>query len=124
MRGAVSADHLPLLVSAPPQIAPSKLVQYLKGRSSRQLQEEFPSLRQRCWGPHLWARGYCCATVGAVDEETIKRYIEEQRWDDAGEGQFRIVTGEPKTWSRLLSRRLSSGFSCKRTFSPPQTYQL
>ena len=44
VRGAVSADHLHLLVSAPPQLAPSKLVQYLKGRSSRKLQEEFPAL--------------------------------------------------------------------------------
>ena len=97
VRGAVSADHLHLLVSAPPQIAPSKLVQYLKGRSSRKLQEEFPSLRKRYWGQHLWARGYFCATVGAVDEETIKRYIEEQKWDDDGEGQFRIVGGgEPR----------------------------
>ena len=71
-------------------------MQYLKGRSSRKLQEEFPSLRKRYWGQHLWARGCFCATVGAVDEETIKRYIEEQKWDDDGEGQFRVVTGEPR----------------------------
>lgn len=97
VRGAVSADHLHLLVSAPPQIAPSKLVQYLKGRSSRKWQEEFPGLRKRYRGQHLWGRGYFCATVGAVDEETIKRYIEEQKWDDDGEGQFRIVgSGEPR----------------------------
>ena len=76
-----------------PILAPAKLVQYLKGSSSRRLQEEFPSLRKRYWGQHLWARGYFCATVGAVDEKTIKRYIEEQKWDDDGEGQFRIVTG-------------------------------
>jgi REP element-mobilizing transposase RayT len=24
----------------------------------------------------MWARGYFCAAVGAVDEETIKHYIE------------------------------------------------
>ena len=59
--------------------------------------EEFPVLRKRSWGQQLWARGYFCATVGAVDEDTIKRYIEEQKWDDDGEGQFRIVTGEPRT---------------------------
>ena len=75
-----------MLVSAPPRLSPSKLVQYLKGRSSRRLQDEFPELRKRYWGQHLWARGYFCATVGAVDEETIKRYIEGQKWDEDAEG--------------------------------------
>ena len=75
VRGAVSPDHIHVLVSAPPQLSPSKLVQYIKGRSSRPLQDEFPELCKRYWGQHLWARGYFCATVGAVDEETIKRYM-------------------------------------------------
>jgi putative transposase len=74
VRGTVSVDHVHLLLSVPPEIAPSKLLQYLKGRSSRRLQDEFPELRKRYWGQHLWARGYFCATVGAVDEKTIKEY--------------------------------------------------
>ena len=90
IRGAVSPDHIHMLVSAPPQLAPSKLVQYIKGRSSRRLQEEFEDLRKRYWGQHLWARGYFCATVGAVDEETIKKYIESQHWDDDAQG-FKIT---------------------------------
>ena len=57
-----------MLVAAPPQLSPSKLVQFLKGRSSRMLQREFPALRKRYWGQHLWARGDYCASVGAVDE--------------------------------------------------------
>ncbi len=90
IRGAVSPDHIHMLVSASPQLAPSKLVQYIKGRSSRRLQEEFEELRKRYWGQHLWARGYFCATVGVVDEETIKKYIESQHWDDDAEG-FKIT---------------------------------
>ena len=74
IRGAVSPDHLHMLLSAPTHLAPAKLVQYIKGRSSRKLQEEFPELGKRYWGQHLWARGYFCATVGAVDEQTIKAY--------------------------------------------------
>jgi putative transposase len=50
IRGAVSADHIHMLVVAPPQLAPAKLVQYIKGRSSRLLQMEFPHLRKRYWG--------------------------------------------------------------------------
>ena len=91
IRGAVSPDHVHVLVSAPPQLAPSKLVQYVKGRSSRRLQDEFGELRKRYWGQHLWARGYFCATVGAVDEETIKNYIERQQWDEDDQG-FKITT--------------------------------
>ena len=79
IRGAVSPDHIHMLVSAPPQLAPSKLVQCMKRRSSRRLKDEFEELRKRYWGQYLWARGYFCATVGAVDEETIKNYIESQQ---------------------------------------------
>jgi putative transposase len=57
IRGAISPDHIHMLVAAPPQLSPAKLVQYIKGRSSRGLQEEFPHLRKRYWGQHLWAGG-------------------------------------------------------------------
>jgi putative transposase len=74
LRGAISPDHIHMLLSAPPELAPAKLVQYIKGRSSRVLQMEFPELGKRYWGQHLWAPGYFCATVGAVDEATIRIY--------------------------------------------------
>jgi putative transposase len=44
VQGSVSPDHVHVLVSVPPQLAPSKLVQYLKVRSCRLLQDEFPQL--------------------------------------------------------------------------------
>ena len=90
VRGAISPDHIHILLSAPAQIAPAKLVQYIKGRSSRKLLEEFPELRKKYWGQHMWARGYFCATVGAVDEATIKAYIENQKWDEDDQG-FKIT---------------------------------
>jgi putative transposase len=46
--------------------------------------------RKRYWGQHLWARGYFCASVGAVGEETIKKYIENQKWDEEDQG-FKIT---------------------------------
>ena len=90
VRGAISPDHIHMLLSVPPNLAPAKVVQYIKGRSSRLLQMEFPELGKRYWGQHLWARGYFCATVGAVDEATIKEYIESQKWEDDQEG-FKIT---------------------------------
>jgi putative transposase len=90
VRGAVSPDHIHLLLSAPADLSPAKLVQYIKGRSSRRIQDEFPEIRKRYWGQHLWARGYFCATVGSVSEETIKKYIENQQWDQDDQG-FKIT---------------------------------
>ena len=78
IKGSVGKDHIHMLISYPPTIAPAKVLQYLKGRSSRLLQEEFPELKRRYWGQHLWSRGYFCATVGSVTEEMIKQYIENQ----------------------------------------------
>jgi len=76
IQGHVSADHVHLLVSCPPALSPAKIIQYIKGVSSRKLQEEFPHLHKRYWGQHLWARGYFCATVGTVTQEQIRQYIE------------------------------------------------
>lgn len=90
VRGAVSPDHTHMLLSAPADLSPAKLVQFIKGRSSRRIQDEFPEIRKRYWGQHLWARGYFCATVGTVDEETIKKYIENQQWDQDDQG-FKIT---------------------------------
>jgi putative transposase len=91
VQGAVSADPIHMLVSVPPQIAPAKLVQYRKGRSSRLLQDEFPQLKKRYWGQPLWAGGYFCASEGVVDEATIRGYIKNQEWEAPGEN-FKITT--------------------------------
>ena len=78
IRGSISKDHVHLLLSCLTTLSPSQIAQYLKGRSSHLLQDEFPELKKRYWGQHMWARGYFCGTVGAVDEETIRQYIESQ----------------------------------------------
>jgi len=89
LQGHVSKDHVHLLVSCPPSLSPANVVQYLKGRSSRMLQDEFSHLKKRYWGQHLWARGYFCATVGAVTEEQIREYIEKHQ-DEAPLEDFSI----------------------------------
>jgi putative transposase len=72
IRGAVSPDHMHMLLSARPVLSPAKLAQYINGRSSSHLLAERPQLRKRYWGQYMWARGYFCAMMGAVDEVTIK----------------------------------------------------
>ena len=61
--GSMSPDHVHLLMSIPPSISLSKMIQYIKGKSSRKLLQEFEILRKRYWGQHLWARGYFAVTV-------------------------------------------------------------
>ena len=77
LRGHVSSDHIHMLISCPPNLSPAKIAQYLKGVSSRKLQDEFPHLKKRYWGQHLWARGYFCASVGSVTDDQIRDYIEK-----------------------------------------------
>ena len=90
VKGNIRPNHIHILVSAPTYLSPAKMAQFLKGKSSYRLQRDFPELRKQYWGQHMWARGYFCATVGAVDEATIKAYIEEQRWDEDDEA-FKIT---------------------------------
>ena len=76
LKGVVSKDHVHILVSAPPHMAPSEIMRRIKGRSSRKLFEECPLLKQRDWGRHCWARGYFCATGGQMTAEMITEYLE------------------------------------------------
>jgi putative transposase len=77
-KGHIALDHVHLLLSVPPNIAVSDLVQRLKGRSSRKMLDEFTELRRQFWGQHLWARGYFVASSGNVTDEVIAQYIEMQ----------------------------------------------
>jgi putative transposase len=51
----------------------------LKGNSAERLREEFPELRKKYWGMHIWARGYFVSAVGIVDRDIIKQYVKNQQ---------------------------------------------
>ena len=91
MKGHVSKDHVHLLVSVPPQVTVSRLVQWLKGKSSRKLMDEYPGIRKTFWGRHVWARGYFCCSSGNVTDEVIKDYIANQMED--GDDDFKVEEG-------------------------------
>jgi len=78
LKGHVSKDHVHLLVSVPPHLAISKLVQYLKGKSSYKMLIENKELSKAFWGRHLWGRGYFVATSGNVTDEVVLEYIKNQ----------------------------------------------
>lgn len=70
-------DHVHLLVECDPQYGIHRLVKQIKGRSSRVLRQEFPSLKSRL--PTLWTNSYFVATVGGATLEVVKQYVENQR---------------------------------------------
>ena len=70
-------DHVHLLVECDPQYGIHRLVKQIKGRSSRLLRDEFPSLRSRL--PTLWTNSYFVATVGGAPLDVVKQYVADQR---------------------------------------------
>ena len=73
-------DHVHLLVSYPPKVALSALVNSLKGATSRIVRKEaFPEVTERLWGGQFWSPSYCVVSCGGAPLEVIKRYVEQQR---------------------------------------------
>ena len=83
----VQPEHVHLVVSVPPKYAVSQYLGFLKGKLALSLFDQYPELRKRYWGQHVWSKGYCVSTIG-LDEERILKYV---RWqmeqDKAREGQ-------------------------------------
>lgn len=73
----VMPDHVHLFVKCSPINSPHLIVKHLKGYSSRIMRLEFPKLKSRL--PSLWTRSYYCESIGHISEETIKKYIDDQK---------------------------------------------
>jgi putative transposase len=72
-------SHVHLLVTYPPTVALAKLVNSLKGVSSRLMRRDFPELERHCWQGHLWSASYFAGSVGGAPLSVLKHYIEQQR---------------------------------------------
>jgi putative transposase len=81
-----------LFLSVPPHLLISKLVQYLKGKSSYKLLQENKMLSRQYWGRHLWGMGYFVATSGNVTDEIIMDYIKHQEESVERNDEFTIST--------------------------------
>ena len=72
-------DHVHLLINYPPKLTISKLVNILKGVSSRLLRKkQYPSIQQSLWGNHLWSPSYFAGSCGGAPFSVIRQYIEQQ----------------------------------------------
>jgi len=73
-------DHVHLLVHYPPSVAVSKLVNSLKGVSSRYLRQEHGTyLRRYLWGDHLRSPSYFAGSCGGAPLTVVREYIESQK---------------------------------------------
>lgn len=76
-------DRVHLLVSFPPTIQVSRLVNSLKGVSSRYMRRDYPELAQHYWrAQRLWSPSYYAGTNGGAPLETLGRYIDSQNRPD------------------------------------------
>ncbi|MFF1786760.1 IS200/IS605 family transposase [Kitasatospora sp. NPDC058243] len=72
-------NHVHLLVNFPPKVALSKLVNSLKGVSSRRMRQEYPELVRHYWrAQKLWSGSYFAGSVGGAPISVLRQYIEQQ----------------------------------------------
>jgi putative transposase len=72
-------NHVHLLVTFPPKVALSRLVNSMKGVTSRRLRQEFPELSRHYWRANkLWSASYFAGSVGGAPLSVLKQYIEQQ----------------------------------------------
>jgi putative transposase len=72
-------DHVHVIVRLKPTQTVSSVLHRFKGGSAHKIFREFPQLRRRLWGGHLWSPSKFVSTVGGVTLEKVKQYVQEQR---------------------------------------------
>ncbi|MDY6901682.1 MAG: IS200/IS605 family transposase [Cyanobacteriota bacterium] len=76
-------DHIHLLIDLNPKISLAKLVNILKTISSREIRKEFKvELKPYYWKPVFWKRGYGYSSSGGAPIKVLKRYIQNQGYED------------------------------------------
>ncbi|MGL4735269.1 MAG: IS200/IS605 family transposase [Enterovibrio sp.] len=75
-------DHVHLLISYPPKLSISVMVNNLKAVSSRMLRLQNPHLTRLSKNTALWSRSYFACTAGGATIETLKAYVESQSTPD------------------------------------------
>lgn len=74
----VQSDHIHILIQFAPSMSVSEVVKRLKGATSRIIRKEHPELEEFFWGPNFWGEGYFAETVGNLNENAIRQYINNQ----------------------------------------------
>lgn len=75
----IPEDHIHMVVRSEPKVSPSDIMQIIKSISAREFFKCYPDIKRRYfWGGKLWTQSYFVETIGNANEETIRKYVQEQ----------------------------------------------
>lgn len=78
-------NHIHVLCSAHPKVAPGRIVQIFKSLTAREIFQRKPSVKKDLWGGEFWTDGYYVGTVGEHGNwDTVERYVRRQSMDSKG----------------------------------------
>lgn len=83
----IMPEHVHLLVSFKPKIAPTNVVKTFKGVSARLWFKEHPETKSLLWGGHLWSNSYYMSTLGDMSKNVVEKYISNQRTEKSNRGK-------------------------------------
>ena len=72
-------DHIHIIFKATPKVELTKLINSLKGSTSKTLRHEFSNLKEKLWGDSFWNNSYCLVSTGQVTLDQLKKYVENQK---------------------------------------------
>ena len=78
----IETDHIHILISIPPSVSVSKIVQKLKGHPSRIIFKKYPFLEKRIGKRNFWQIGYFCRSLGDANLPQIFSYLNKQKLSD------------------------------------------
>lgn len=72
-------DHIHMVIRGEPALSPSKIMQVIKSISAREFFRLYPDIKKKYfWGGQLWTKSYFVETIGNADENTIRKYVQNQ----------------------------------------------
>jgi putative transposase len=79
VEGKADRNHVHLLISYPPKLAISCMVQRLKGVSSLAIRSRsFPEVKAALYGAHFWSPSYYVGSCGGAPLYFVAEYVKNQ----------------------------------------------
>ena len=84
-------DHIHVLCSAHPKVAPGRIVQIFKSITAREIFRRHPAVKRELWGGEFWSDGYDVATVGErANWQMVERYVQRQGYPKEDAQQLQL----------------------------------
>jgi putative transposase len=75
----IPEDHIHMVIRSIPKQSPSNVIQVIKSITAREFFRIYPEIKKKYfWGGKLWTQSYFVETIGNANEETIRKYVQEQ----------------------------------------------